>query len=260
MRDGPLPPGQYQRLAAALGDTPETVIAVHRLRHGWCRAWIAGELPHFAAAVVHEQFCPSEPAGFGLDAPALGRLLETVDGWDCVNVSQGVAPVLAERLQQASGAPVRTYEDIYHVLRTAAPVEQYARPEVRRLGPEDLSLLERAAPELSHIGYPTLCHLLEQGIVAAAVIGGEVVSVAQTYARTPRHADIGVHTLAPWRGRGFSTAAAALVARQAQREGQTPVWSAGRDNAASLRVAAKLGFQEVSRRLYLIPETPPPAE
>ena len=39
MRDGPLPPVQYQRLAAALGDTPETGIAVHRLLQGWCRAY-----------------------------------------------------------------------------------------------------------------------------------------------------------------------------------------------------------------------------
>jgi GNAT superfamily N-acetyltransferase len=260
VRDRPLPPGEYHRLAEALGDTPETVIAVHRLRHGWCRAWIVGELPHFTAAIVQESFCPSEPSGFGLDARALFRLLEAVEGWDCVNVSQGVAPDLAELLRQASGKPLRTYEDVHHVLRTPAPVEPSTRPEVSRLGPGDLPLLERAAPELRSIGYPTLPQLLDRGVVAAAVVEDEVVAIAQTYARAPRHADIGVTTLPNWRGRGFSTAAAALVAQQVQRDGQTPVWSAGQDNVASLRVAAKLGFQEVSRRLYLIPEreSPPP--
>ena len=32
------------------------------------------------------------------------------------------------------------------------------------------------------------------------------------------------------------------------------MWSAGGHNAASLRVAEKLGFVEVSRRVYVIPE------
>jgi len=31
-----------------------------------------------------------------------------------------------------------------------------------------------------------------------------------------------------------------------------PVWSTGEDNVASLRVARKLGFEEVGRRTYVI--------
>ena len=54
-----------------------------------------------------------------------------------------------------------------------------------------------------------------------------------------------------WRGMGFATASASIVARRIQDLGRTPVWSAGEDNAASLRIAAKLGFVEVSRRVYL---------
>ena len=33
-----------------------------------------------------------------------------------------------------------------------------------------------------------------------------------------------------------------------------PVWSCGGTNLASLRIAARLGFTEVSRRVYLIPD------
>jgi RimJ/RimL family protein N-acetyltransferase len=247
----PLPREQYPQLADALGDAAETTIVVHRLRHGWCRAWVAGELPRFRAAVVQEEFCPTEPTGYGLDARGLFALLQAVEGWDCVSVSPAVAPELGTLLT-AAGMPVRTYEESFHELRRPAPVAQYARPEVRQLRPEELPLLARAAPELRRVGYPTLAQLLEEGIVAAAVVEGGVVAIAHTYARTPRHADIGVATLPAWRRRGFSTAAAALVAREAQREGQTPVWSTGRDNSASLRVAAKLGFEEVSRRTYVI--------
>ena len=50
-----------------------------------------------------------------------------------------------------------------------------------------------------------------------------------------------------------ATAAAALVAERVQAHGRIPVWSCGGTNVASLRVAAKLGFREVSRRVYLLP-------
>ena len=56
-------------------------------------------------------------------------------------------------------------------------------------------------------------------------------------------------TLEEWRGRGLATAAASLVAQAIQESGRAPMWSAG--NPASLRVAQKLGFVEVSRRVYI---------
>ena len=68
---------------------------------------------------------------------------------------------------------------------------------------------------------------------------------------TVSYADIGVATDEAWRGMGFASAAASIVARRVQERGLTPVWSAGEDNIVSLRVAAKLGFKEVSRRVYL---------
>jgi RimJ/RimL family protein N-acetyltransferase len=45
-----------------------------------------------------------------------------------------------------------------------------------------------------------------------------------------------------------------MVARAVRAAGQTPVWSCGESNEASLRVAGKLGFVEVGRRTYVIPE------
>ena len=81
----------------------------------------------------------------------------------------------------------------------------------------------------------------------------EIVSIAHTYARTTRHADISVRTFAAWRGHAFATAAASIVAGCIQEASQTPVWSTGEDNWASLRVAQKLGFVEISRRTYVIP-------
>ena len=54
---------------------------------------------------------------------------------------------------------------------------------------------------------------------------------------------------------GFATASASIVARRIQDLGRIPVRSAGEDNEASLHIAAhiaaKLGFAEVSRLVYL---------
>jgi predicted GNAT family acetyltransferase len=68
-----------------------------------------------------------------------------------------------------------------------------------------------------------------------------------------------VYTREEFRNRGLATATAALVARRVQQAGQTPVWSAGEHNVASLRVARTLHFVQVSRRTYVVPENRSPA-
>jgi len=124
---------------------------------------------------------------------------------------------------------------------------------VRELSVADLDLLEAAPPELRGAGFGSTHDLLREGVVACAVVGGAVVSIGHTSARTSRYADIGVFTAEQWRGRGLATAAAALVATRVQETGQIPVWSTGEDNWASLRVAEKLGFRTTLQRTYVIP-------
>ena len=77
------------------------------------------------------------------------------------------------------------------------------------------------------------------------------MALAHTNAITTRYGEISVSTQEAWRGLGFASASASIVARRVQDWGRTPVWSADEGNAASLRVAAKLGFVEVSRRIFL---------
>ena len=115
---------------------------------------------------------------------------------------------------------------------------------------DDLGLLDAAGVDGDSFG--DLSVLLTEGLVAAAVISGKIVATAQTGALTERYADIGVETDAEWSRRGFATVMASIVARRVQKAGRIPVWSCGEDNMASLRVAEKLGFQEVSRLTYVI--------
>jgi predicted GNAT family acetyltransferase len=115
--------------------------------------------------------------------------------------------------------------------------------------------MEAATADLEMDGwrFGSAAALLAEGLAAGAVVDGRLVSVAFTSARTVRHSEVGVVTAAPWRDQGFSTATAALVCADIQNAGQFPVWSTSEDNVASRRVATKLGFVEVSRRVYVNP-------
>ncbi len=241
-------------LADILGDTPTTVISASRLQQGMCDAYIAGALPDVDAALVFDAYCPAEPCGFGTDANALWQLLKATDGWSCINVDSACAEPLGSLIEADTGTPVRYYGDVCHAL--LEPVYRHSNEAVRLLTLEDVSRLAKAPAEVRGNGYKTPAAMLTDGIAAGAIVDGNIVAIAHTYAETALHADIGVSTLEAWRKKGFSTAAASRVAQEIQAKGKVPAWSCGEDNYASLRVAGKLGFTEMGRRTYVIPNSP----
>ena len=241
-------------LAEVIGDTPMTVISASRLQHGMCDAYIAGSLPDVDAAIVFDAYCSDEPAGFGTDAEALWQLLKAIDGWSCINVDNTCAAPLGALIKTDRGISIRYYGDVCHAL--LEPVHCYTNEAVRLLTLEDVDRLAQAPTEVQGNGYKTHGAMVTDGIAAGAVVDGDIVAIAHTYAETDLHADIGVSTLEAWREKGFSTAAASLVAQEIQARGKVPAWSCGEDNFASLRVAEKLGFTEIGRRTYVIPITP----
>ena len=248
-----LDPKQHPLLATALRDTPETVHSVHMLHRGLCRAWVTGEPASFKAAILQAVDWPQEPTGFGSNPDLLWELLQQIEGWTCILVDSGCAPALATIIEAELGCRTRFLDDVTHLL--AAPARVVRDQAVRRLTMADLELLQSAPLELRAGLWSSPRDLLAEGIVACAVISGEIVATALTAACTDRYADIGVYTRKEVRGRGYATAAASLVVREVQAGERTPIWSAGAHNTASLRVAQKLGFQEVSRRTYVILES-----
>ena len=241
-------------LADVIGDTPMTVISGSRLKHGMCDAYVAGMLPDVTAVLVFDAYCPDEPCGFGSDADALWQLLKATEGWSCINVDTACAASLGALIETDIGTSVRYYGDVCHAL--LEPVHHYTNKAVRLLTVEDVKHLTKAPAEVQGNGYKTYEAMVTEGIAAGAVVDGNIVAIAHTYAETELHADIGVSTIETWRKNGFATAAASLVAQAIQARGKVPAWSCGEDNIASLRVAQKLGFTEVGRRTYLIPTSP----
>jgi RimJ/RimL family protein N-acetyltransferase len=241
---------QHPVLAVALGDTPDTVHAVHMLRRGLGSAYLAGEPARFEAVIVQAIDWPEEPTGFGTDPDLLWELLQEVEGWTCILVDSGCAPALAAIMEAELGRRTRLLDDVAHLL--TVPAHAVRNQAVRRLAMADLELLQSAPPELRAGLWPGPRELLAEGIAACAIVAGKIVATALTTACSGQYADIGVYTREAVWGQGYATAAASLVAQAVQESGRTPVWSAGAHNAASLRVAQKVGFQEVSRRTYVI--------
>ncbi len=241
-------------LAGALGDTPETVMSVHRLRRGICHAFVAGAPERPEAAIVQSHFVPTEPAAFGDDPVQIWSLLREIDGWLSVHVALDLGPALARLMETATGQPRSLLGEIYYVLPRPVAVREHSA--VRRLTLADLPLIEASADalEMTNWRYESATALLTESFAAGAMIDGRLVAIAFAGARAKQHAEVGVVTAEPWRGRGFSTAAAALVCADLQAAGQLPVWSTSAENLASQRVGAKLGFVEVSRRVYINPD------
>ena len=242
--------GKCQILAEALGDTPETVGSVHVLRRGLCNAYVSGTADEPTAAVVQSDFCTGEPVGFGGSPEPLWYLLTMVEGWDCFLVPSQCSRRVAELMQAHTRRQVGFIDDVNFQLDR--PANRFRNPSVRLLTPQDSVLLSAAPQEVAGSGYRDIEEFLAQAIAAAAIVEGAIVSLAYTTSRSERYADIGVHTLDPFRRHGFARAAASLVAARVQREGQTPVWSTGHFNTASLSIAGQLGFTEVSRRTYVV--------
>ncbi len=240
-------------LADAIGDTPETVIPIHLLRRGLADAHVVGHLGRPDGAIVQSHSLRSEPWCIGTDPAAVLELLRPLNDWRLQGLSPNVGAHIAAPLAKLAEKDLRVevdfYGDVYHTLST--PVTALSVPEVRQLSLDDMSLISTYRRSARGTGFATFEDLLTDGVAAGAVVEGKLVGLAHTNALTARYADIGVATRREFRRRGFASAAAFIVARRIQEMGLVPVWSVGEDNQASLRVAAKLGFREVSRRFYL---------
>jgi RimJ/RimL family protein N-acetyltransferase len=243
---------RLRALAATLPDTPETVIALHTLKCGRGRVHIVGSPERYDALVIINDDAPGEPSCYG-ETTTLWSILRDLPGWFAANMREDAAPVVGAQVRRDWGEAVTYLGDPHFTLQQPAP--ELPNPDVRRLTLDDHPMLDAAPPADRGAGFGSTRALLEDGIVAAAVVNDAVVAIAHTSAMTDRHADIGVATLQPFRGRGYASAAAALVARAIQATGRTPVWSCGETNQASLRTARKVGFEPVLRRVYVIVES-----
>jgi hypothetical protein len=84
-----------------------------------------------------------------------------------------------------------------------------------------------------------------RGTVWAVWVDGEPVSFAYAPWRSRAWFDVSVDTLSSARQLGLATVAASAMIRDEREHGREPVWGADEGNAASLRLAKRLGFAAV---------------
>lgn len=239
------------RLRAAIGETPETLMSLEHLRRGLCRAWVLGPLDDPLASAVQPAAFLGDVSAYGNDAQAIFALLRQLEGWEAADVAADQARPIAEWLGWATRRPVIFSREHFFTLDVPAP--SLPNPAVRMLGETDLSLLEAATEPLGMSDWRlgSAGTLLTEGMAAGAIIDGALLAVAFTAALGERYVDVGIVTHEARRGQGLATSAAALVCAAIQAGGRTPVWGTSEENLSSQRVAAKLGFQAVTQRVYL---------
>jgi hypothetical protein len=83
--------------------------------------------------------------------------------------------------------------------------------------------------------------------IAATVVDGRPVSFCYAASETETLWDISIDTLEQYRRQGHAAAVVCFVAICMAERGKEPVWGAEESNAASMGLAAKLGFRPVER-------------
>lgn len=92
--------------------------------------------------------------------------------------------------------------------------------------------------------------------VAVRAVDGAAVAVCAAGSVTETLWDVGVDTLESHRRGGHAATAFRALAAHMANQGRQPVWMAVQDNAASMRLAAKLGFVPADRLAVLTAPTP----
>lgn len=239
-------------LVAFIGESPETVLAIHALQSRLGRAWASGPSPQ--AVIVESAPVPGEPQGFG-DPASLLDLLVHAEGWSCIELTPEVADDMADDFERRWGiarfqGPARRVIDVIGVSDQSPRVK--AHPLVRQLRTSDLSRLSVASDDTLP-DRRVVERAAALGRVFVAVDGDSIVGHGSSFAASTTYADIGVFVAESHRGQGIATCAAALACEAVRAAGLVPVCGAGSVNHASLRVAAKLGFSEVTRLVFLVP-------
>lgn len=93
--------------------------------------------------------------------------------------------------------------------------------------------------------WPSLERFYRHGFGVAAVIPGRAICWCTAEYVSPTRCGIGITTDEAYQGRGVATATTAHFVQRCQQQGITPYWQCGSWNAASRRVAEKVGFAKL---------------
>jgi RimJ/RimL family protein N-acetyltransferase len=234
-----------RHLAERLPDVPRWVEARDYLLSGECEISGLEETPELALVVRDPR------TGFVMivGAPNADAIREAASASCLVPDSNLIAaPEHGDHVAAALPGWSRT-RAILHLLR---------RPEdLPPAGSSDVRFVDRATLATAEAIPAGLRRELEQAAetspIAAAFVEGHPVAFCYAGSITESLWDISIDTLADHRRRGHAARAVAHMIRHMQARGKSPVWAALEDNAASWRLAQKLGFEAVDELAFFEP-------
>ena len=183
---------------------------------------------------------------FRADAPAdivtaCATAAARIESWDGRATDDRTLEPLRRLVRRWRGAAVESHGPAFRfgdVRTDSVPDQSVVIDEV------NAHLLERHFPYTRSV-------LSQRAPVIGVVREGAVVSACYSARRRRDAAEAGVDTIEPYRGRGFAVATVSAWAAAARRAGVTPLYSTSWDNAASLRVAAKLRLEAYADTLSI---------
>ncbi len=230
-------PAAFRHLLAALPDRPRWIEARAVLRTGHARVFeddggfvVRNDAPGGGLAVV-------------VRAPSAALVREAVTDRAGREV---IAPADDADAVRAALAGWSEERAVLHELRDAS---RLAAPcaDVRPLTAEDA--LDGAPDGLRE----ELDAARRGGVVWTACVDGTPASFAYAYWRTEGWFDVSIDTLEAFRRRGLARVAVSELIRRERAEGREPVWGAMESNAASLQLAASLGFAPTDELVVFTP-------
>jgi RimJ/RimL family protein N-acetyltransferase len=168
------------------------------------------------------------------------------------DVVRALDPIVAREpvATELAGAPPATFDALLAVLRPhdavggewRGPAFRFPEGDERPVGHPVVEIEERNAALLAGPFAAFRGWLREIRPCVAVVRDGAAVAVCHASRRSVAAAEAGVETIPACRGRGYGAAVVAAWARAVRREGLLPLYSTSWDNAASRRLAEKLGL------------------
>ena len=119
------------------------------------------------------------------------------------------------------------------------------------LADDHLQNVEHIRSEINWM-WPSEERFHEHGFGVAAVVDRRAICWCTAEYVSPQRCGIGIATDPAYERRGAATATAARFVLEAQRRGIAPYWECGSWNAASIRVAEKVGFERVAEERYWV--------
>jgi RimJ/RimL family protein N-acetyltransferase len=143
---------------------------------------------------------------------------------------------------EAAVAPEISREVALRLAASPEIEEAQARNMTRLLTLEDQSLIETFEHDSSEYYLRP-----EARPLVGVVIDKRLLTLAHSSRRTPEACELGIDTLPDARRKGYALAATVVWAREVQRAGLVPLYSAFAENTASLALAEKAGYREFAR-------------